>query len=424
MRNRVIYQGEQLYLGPEGPRACNSPHSSLSESGNINSSISGENFVSQLFRIQNIGWNFSKNLTDVNQFGELASIDRVALVAPTVELNYSYLLSNFINEGLMGLVVNQSGDSTQVSCLSGILNNTTDSKNYFIKTVSEGADVASNASNTYNVISLGNCYLNSYTSQGAVNSFPTVQVGIVALNIQGQSVNQLSGARIPAIESNGSVINFGYILPTGTRNYLDYGSNSNDYSLSVLRPGDVNLSFQMGEGDGFYQESDLKLQSYNLSFVLNREDLSALGSKYYIKKTPSFPIVATLECSAIIGESQTGVLTEIIRNNKLFNPSINIKSNIGNKNTVVYYSLTNATLDSQERTLNIRENALLNFRFSSQLGSNTNPGLVMSGISFSNSLTQGNEDWGLITEIPPDSSEDWDLITNSVTDRDNWKSII
>lgn len=423
-RTRQIFAGDLLYLGPVENRSCSSPHSSSSVSGNILSAISGDNFVSQLFRVQNINYNYNKSLVDVNQFGELAAIDRVPLNAPTVNLSFSYLLSNLINEGLMGLTINQSGDTSQISCISGILNNQTDSKNYFIKTVSEGNDAADNASSNYNVISLGNCYLESYTSQGAVNSFPTIDITVSALNIQAQSVNQSQGAIIPAINPiDGTQIQYGYILPTGTTNYLNYATNADNNSQSVIRPGDITLNFGLEAGDGFFQESDLKVQSYNLSFSLNREDIAQLGAKYYIKKVPTFPVNVTLSVSAICGEFQTGNLIHIVRDNKSFNPSITLKKN--NSNTVIaYYQLRGAKLDNQDVASQIQGQKSLDFNFSAQIGSiqNNNIGLFMSGVTFSNLVS--SEDWGSIADAF-DSSEDWGaIVADPVSVSENWGSII
>ncbi|MCU9931145.1 hypothetical protein OFL77_27825, partial [Escherichia coli] len=69
--------------------------------GNILSATSGTNLIAELYRIQKVDNSWSKNLTDVNQFGELAAFDRIGLEPPTVGLSFSYLLSNFVNEDLM-----------------------------------------------------------------------------------------------------------------------------------------------------------------------------------------------------------------------------------------------------------------------------------------------------------------------------------
>lgn len=382
-KNRVIYQSELLYAGPTGARPCTGALSSASVYGNILSATSGANLIAELYRIQNVSHNWQKNLTDVNQFGELAAIDRVSIEPPTVSLNYSWLQNNLINESLVGLTVSNIGQA-QVSCVSGILNATTDSKNYFLKIVGEGSDAIDYNPATYDVVSFGNCYLSSYTAQGQVGSFPTVDVAITALNAQAQTVTHAAGAVTPAVfPSDGtSVVGFGYILPTGLTSYGNASLTQNN-GISVLRPGDITLSLGLGAGDGFAQESDLKIQSYNITFSLNQEDLSKLGTKYAYAKLPRFPVQATMTVNAILGEIQTGSLVEIVNNNTTFNPSVTIKKPGDASTTVVNYQLKGAKLESQDFSSAIGSNKTVNFTFTAQIGGpqDNNNGLFMSGIT-------------------------------------------
>ncbi len=386
--NRRIYQTSLLYVGPTGANSCTGAHSlagngqSGSAYGNIVSATSGVNLIAELFRVQSVNDNWNKNLTDVNQFGELGAIDRVPISPPTVSLSYNYLLANLVNENLIGLTVGKAGDAALVSCVSGILNNTTDMKNYFVKTVGEGNDAIDYNPSSYDVISLGNCYVNSYTSQGSVGQFPTVDISLEALNIQQQSVTHAVGAYIPAVvQSDGTAITgWGYNLPTGLTSFNNLGL-TNNVGISVLRPGDISLSLGLGAGDGFVSESDIKIQSYNVSFSLNREDLQKLGSKYAYAKLPRFPATATMSVTALVGDFQTGSLVEIVNNNKDFNPSVTIKKPGDATTTIVYYQLRGAKLDNQDFSENVGSNQTITMNFATQISGPQSPnGLVMSGI--------------------------------------------
>ena len=299
-RTRVIYATDMLYVGPTGYNSATGNHFVTPTAWGTYTG--NGNRVAELYRVQRIDNNWAKNLTDVNQFGELASIDRIGLEPPTVGLTFSYLLSNFINEDLMGLHVAKAGDASQVSCLSGILASVTDQKNYFVKTVAEGQDAADYSSATYDVVSFGNGYIGSYTAQGAVGSFPTADITVAALNAQMQQVTHAAGARIPAInQADGTAITgWGYQLPTGLTSYGNAGLTDNQ-GISVLRPGDITLNLGVNAGDGFAQESDIKIQNFNVSFNTNQEDLNKLGSKFAYAKVPRFPVSATLTASALLG---------------------------------------------------------------------------------------------------------------------------
>src|SRR4051812_6735672 len=105
-RNRIIYQSEALFAGP-------SPATGVQ----FGSAGSGSYTVNQLFRIQNVGYSYSIPRKDVNQFGELAAIDRVILESPTVSIDFGFLNFSFLNEKNLGFTVS-SGIGSTVSCIS------------------------------------------------------------------------------------------------------------------------------------------------------------------------------------------------------------------------------------------------------------------------------------------------------------------
>ncbi len=386
-RNRVIYQTELLYVSPSGTRPATGQHSTGSVYGNILSATSGLNLVSELYRVQKIDNSWSKKLTDVNQFGELAAVDRVSLEPPTVALNFSYLLSNFINEDLIGLTVASASrnSSSQVTCLSGILTSVTDQKNYFVKTVGEGNDAADGSFATYDVVSFGNGYISSATWQGSVGNFVTADISVSALNAQMQTVTHAAGAMIPAVnQADGTnITGWGYVLPTGLTSYNNAGLTSNQ-GISVLRPGDVTLNLGLGSsaGDGFANQSDIKVQSFNVSVNTNQEDLQKLGSKYAYAKVPRFPVTATMTVNALLGELQTGSLVQIVNDNKDFNPSITITKPNDATTTICYFQLGSAKLDSQSFSTSIGSNKTVDFTFTTQAGGpqDVTHGLFLSGI--------------------------------------------
>ena len=132
-RTRVIYQNEALYVGPSpatsghykfvtGNNAVNVPTQKLSQldplsvrtvnSGNTTASASLLQMTSGLLpnltnldRIQSINYNFNISRKDVNQFGNLAAIDKVIIDQPTVSLDFSYLQNSFNNEKELGFDV-------------------------------------------------------------------------------------------------------------------------------------------------------------------------------------------------------------------------------------------------------------------------------------------------------------------------------
>ena len=423
-RNRIIYQSEGLYCGPAPATGYHlygvaDPTGWASKQRAVFTGISGpggETAVRQLQRIQNANYSFNIARQDVNQFGELAAIDRVVLESPTVTLDFSYYLCSLVNEHLLGFSVRNSGDDGgDFSAISGFLNKETDERNYFIKTVKEGQDdrkvleEQKGDSPTQNVIGIGNGFLTSYTTEAAIGDFPTVSVSVEALNMAFDAGT--SGNFIPAVTPTDGKKNTTeyYHLPSGQEHSVPhmlendgfgnpvYGTTG-DY-ISALRPGDITLDIldagtlnqAMGGagsadelGDAGLKIGDAKIQSYSLSFDLAREPLQKLGNKYAFAREITFPVTVTCTVDAQMGDMYTGNLSDVIEVNKDYDllMKIGAPGTVGDgANTRISYKLKKAKLDSQEFTSDIGTNKSVSLTFSSQIGgpAQTDRGLFVSG---------------------------------------------
>ena len=265
-RNRVIYQSEAVYVGPTpaisgflADKTMLVPTGYLGhtngDGGDFFRPLGGgtvgaeSNQIKQLHRIQTCNYAFNIARTDINQFGELAAIDRVVMDTPTVSMDCSYILATMENEKNRGMVIDGS-----TSCISGLLSKNSDEKNYFIKTVGEGRDavgdvktsVVGSADETQTIatIGIGNGFLTSYTTECSVGNFPTVSVNVEGLNMTfAQGVSGGSPAIVP--ESGVRLESYKYILPVAT------GSpDTGILATSALRPGDITFSFKKSDAEG------------------------------------------------------------------------------------------------------------------------------------------------------------------------------
>lgn len=368
-RNRIIYQSEALYVGP-----------SPASGSHFSSGNSGENLVNQLQRIQTANYSFTVDRTDVNQFGQLAAIDRVILTSPTVALDFSYILANLANEYNLGFYV-QTGSGSASSAISGILNKTADEKNYFIKTTPEGTDAVNNTNTgeTVGVIGIGNGFITSYSTEGSVGNFPTTTINVEGLNMAFQKGT--TGNYIPAVNpADGTEITGNlYALATTTQNTA---SNSGVTGISALRPGDITLSLPTTIGA---DTATFNIQSYTLSFDLSRTPIERLGSKFAFAREIDFPVTVSLSVDAQVTDLTTGTLANIIcSDSSVYNPVITIKKPEcgASTTTVARYELKGAKLDSQEFSSDIGANKSVTLNFSAQIGGpqDTNNGLFISGL--------------------------------------------
>jgi len=248
-RNRIIYQSEALYAGPAPATGYHYGTFTPGIGGSSNVPNSSNNLVNQLQRIQTANYSFTVDRTDVNQFGQLAAIDRVILTNPTVSLDFSYILANLINEENLGFTIATPGSTQDVSAISGFLNGTEDERNYFIRTVPEGSDAVgfnNITSGTNGVIGIGNGFISSYSTEGSVGNFPTTTINVEGLNMNFQQ--GLSGNYVPAVNPvDGSTLNNFYQLPFTLQNT---STNATVSGISALRPGDITLTIPQTTGGG------------------------------------------------------------------------------------------------------------------------------------------------------------------------------
>jgi len=303
-RNRIIYQSEALYAGPSPATGFHYGTFTAGQGGSTNTPSEATNLVKQLQRIQTANYSFKVDRTNVNQFGQLASIDRVILTSPTVSLDFSYLLANLANESGLGFSISTPGSASEVSAISGILNKVQDERNYFIRTVSEGSDAVEFGDTTSannGVIGIGNAFLTSYSTEGSVGNFPTTTINVEGLNMNFQKGT--SGNYTPAINpTNGAALSNYYQLPRALQN----SSNTTNISgISALRPGDITLSLNNTNAGGADVDV-MNVQNYTMSFDLGRTPIQRLGNKFAFTREINFPLTVTLKVDAQMTDLQTG----------------------------------------------------------------------------------------------------------------------
>ncbi len=375
-RNRVIYQSEAVYVGP-------SPASGFhfgtlgTFGGDSNDLHNSNNLVKQLQRVQTANYSFNVERTDVNQFGQLAAIDRIILTNPTVSLDLSYINASLANENILGFnVVSGNTDSTVQSILD-FMGGSGDERNYFIRTVSEGSDAvnfASSASGTVNgVIGIGNGRITSFSTEGSVGNFPTTTINIEGYNMKFDKGT--SGNFVPAINLvNGNTLSNFYTLPTANQN-VGIGSGN---AISALRPGDITVSIPSITGA---DTATMNVQSYTLSLDIGRTPIEKLGNRFAFARPIDFPLTVTLSVDAQVTDLVAGNFAGLLVEDSTYSPSITIKSPTDSNLTMAKYTLKGAKLDSEEFSSDIGSNKTVTLNFSAQVGGpqDSTNGLFMNG---------------------------------------------
>ena len=410
-RNRVIYQSEALYVGPT--------------TGGFSTSHN------ELHRVQSISHDMSATRTDIFEFGRLAALDKVMIEAPTVSLDFSYLLTNGENENNIGLVVQQHttdyiggnywAEGSLPNATSGIIANpgaANDEKNYYAVTVPEGYDADDDDTyaideddakwNSRSVVGFGNGVLSNYSINGAVGDFASASVSIEAFNVSFISGEKsldadgwISGSQIPAVnKGKDSLANGQFELPlpsTGQQNVF------------AIRPGDVILDFDStadridtlgvggailpggddpdNEAEGATEAEPMHLQNFSIDMPLARTALTRLGSTFPYYRAIDFPLNVTMNCSALLADVSTGSLVDIMCNDGKRDINVALRRACGSSTAddagdiEVNYRLRNAQLVSQNFSASIGDNKTVDLSFEATLGGpeDTSNGLFISG---------------------------------------------
>lgn len=371
-RNRIIYQSLALYATQNtGLNSVTGTFTGLTS----NPAAGFWERPRQLTRIQSWDSDFSRSFTDVNQYGQLAAIDRIEVEAPTVNMSTSWYLTNGLNERLVGLSVTPSGTASGnvPSVLSGILTKATDERNYFLSVVAEGNDaVGYNATApSTGAFGVGNAFLTSFSIEASVGEIPTASAEFEAFNFRVYSgLLATTGAQSPAI-----IKESGTNVGTGSRFLLPSLSGSvPSGQITVLRPGDITLNLKPSVANQSFVKGfdvdDIKVQSFTLTADLSRTPIERLGSRFPFSREIDFPLTASLSIDAQIGDLNDFNLNDLLCENYDYDLSIVLRQNncTGVGDPAIIASLRGAKLLSQNITTSIGDNASFTAEYEVSIG--------------------------------------------------------
>ena len=405
-RNRVIYQSEALFAGQK------------STASTITAAHTTEE-IRQLHRVQSANYSFNIARTDVNQFGELAAIDRVALETPTVSLDFTYLLANFANEENLGFFINnyETRNQNLGSALSGVLNKTEDVRNYFIQTSREGEDAIGDTDRNVvgtkaDTIGIGNAFITSYSTEASVGGFPTVSVSCEGMNMNFSSgTQQVLNPAINSINGNAATTLCELPIVSGNADNPETSEGMDEIeaalSISTLRPGDITIMIaehnengqfgathydagmpgaKLPEDDGTATNS-ANIQSYTINFDMGRSAIQRLGNRFAFAREIDFPVNVNLSFDAILTDLTTGNLNQLIDCEKAYDIRIQLDGITGacgqSKGKIAEYYMKNMKPDAQSYSSSIGDNKTVTLDFTTQIGGprQTNVGLYMRGLT-------------------------------------------
>jgi len=392
-RNRVIYQSEALFVTHQytggqivdfvdGTHYDNEP-GHLGDGSEITSGM-----FHQIHRLQSANYNFAISRQDVNQYGNLARIDTTVLEAPTVNLDFTYLITDGTNEDKLGITTH--AEQAQTGALSGVLANIS-GRNYHILTVAEGTDAnadsdsgkSANAANS--VISIGNGYITNYSVNAAIGGVPTASVSVEGLNITADSAG--TGMHTPAVSSTAN--------RTGTALFSLPNPQSGDVGY-ILRPGDMSIELNDATGllANFTESTNVTaahIQSFNIDVPLGRSVINRMGNAFGFSREIDFPITVSASISAIVADlalekGRRNLFNELYTTAKhnmriIMRKASDAALSKSSVNDQIIFELKGVTLDSESFSSAIGDNKTVDLGFTATVGGggDTANGLFISG---------------------------------------------
>jgi len=392
-RNRVIYQSQALFIAPSstgcqvsGKTQTTAPFGPVA----LTDLSAGSGLLKKLDRVQNCNFNFTINRQDINEFGKLARIDSIVMESPTVGLDFSYYVTDGLNERLMGFNMYSPNDTTNTvelaQSISGLLGDL-QGNNYYILTVQDGEDVvgtttSTTPANTNTIVGIGNGFISEYSFDASVGAIPTASVTVEAFNIKADALTGLANGVItgysPAINITGSPATKFTSIETA---YGLSGAFSTGVStVTALRPGDIILT--LSNPDGMIDvagANSAHIQSFQFTIPLSRTILQRLGNTFGFARVVNVPINMDITVNAIVSELKSmNLFDELLTGTK---NNFTIQLNDFNGTPKVKYGISGALLSSETYSENLGDNQSVDLTFSLQLGgaNDTQNGVFMSG---------------------------------------------
>lgn len=415
-KNQVIYNQVGAYVGP----APSYNYHFISENGNLNNDFAAAtgnySLVFPLNRVIASSFSISSKRNQIVNLGNLGTISRPILESPDITLNVDYYLMGLVNEQRIGLTCNiPSGDpiigpllygvSGRESILKGLYSRDTDlsyetefgwplktrePKNFFFACRKDNIDLndftsGTNLSNSYknttvDVYGFGDCFLTSYRCSAAVGSFPSVSTSFTCNNLEVYSSG--FGCSIPSIEPGRGNIRTGmkFSIPN---NFQGSGLPT------VLLPKDISISIKEHTlntedlNNLFLNYTDVKIQSFDFDFSLNRTPLYGLSYKYPLDRKITWPVISNLSFSMLPGDNKASSLTTLLKEDKEYDISIKLNyqnNNTSFKGTAIDYQFIGAKFENYSSSLSISDREKVSLSFTTEIDpENTNRGLFISG---------------------------------------------
>jgi hypothetical protein len=314
LRNRIIHQNELVYIGP---------------SFKVGETYSNP-ITSNLDKLQSISYDFRHERVDASVIGQSSVIDRPISSSPVVDLNLEYIINSFHNENMLGFNLTPQGLTSVYSLISGLADETdrdNDRKNLYLTTAEEGVDLIGGATGQIeSVLCFHDCQVTSYSNSFSVNEIPTANVSLQGLNASYFSSGSDLDIDILNKQTATSAGTVSVDIPmTGDPKLISKEEILTSTNISVVIENESTPT----KPAEFAPIKNDKVQSFSMSFDLNRQPITLLNYKMIYDKLITTPIMGSASLELIEHGSESGSFTDIINSEDNYKVTTTIKNKAG-----------------------------------------------------------------------------------------------
>ena len=326
-----------------------------------------------LKRVQSASIDFTFARERFKQVGSSDYVGQVQVRNADIGFGINYFYSNGTNEAMMGLNVNGSSGTA----LKYVKKENQD-RNYYLLMGTGDSDEPNKTSifkNQFNIMALGNVFLNSYSLSASLGSPVAVSTDLSAYNIVMNEYNDsTNGETIPAINTlqtnpdspaeGTPVLDKRYKIDSTV---FQNTTNRDGNIIGAFAPGDIELILADVKEPGlqFTGSNPVRsasLESFDVGFNIDRTDLYGLGSMYPYGRRAVLPILGNLSFSALATEFTSGNLNTFLSGVNNYNFTINLKDSCSGQ-TGLQMVIENAQMDNQGFSDTLGNNASMTASF-------------------------------------------------------------
>lgn len=312
-------------------------------------------YISRLDFIQNYAFSFDVQRQALKQIGSFDFASNSTQLAPDVNLRLSYYLNDGWNEDFLGFNINSGSYSNFIG--SEIFDATND-RNFYVAIANDQYSDASAATslNNFNILGIGNTYINSYNISVSVGQLATVSCDFVGANatISTYSANNY----MPSVDTD----NTGQTAFGANKKYgieiLD-SSRAGRYMTGFKNQfnggcpfGKVSVTTSEAYGSDSIRFGELfnNIQSLNFSLNFERKALYGFGNNHPFARKLQRPIGGSISFETIVDTLEAENLAEVFAKEDVSISGLNFNIIFKNQSDVEKFGLgiSGAKLDSYE----------------------------------------------------------------------------